>query len=184
MSPVNNKGILIVDVINDFVNGKFGSDEAIKAVKRAEKTLNKLNKNIIIIFAKDAHIKQDPEFRVWGEHAMDNTYSSEIVSELKKFPDFIIKKRHYDAFFDTDLGSLLRALNIKKLYIFGISTDICVLHTCSGAFYRYYDVSVVSDLCSSIDKNNHLLALKNIKINYGYNSIDSEELIKEVNKNE
>ena len=184
MSPVNNKGILIVDVINDFVSGKFGNDGAIKAAKRAEETLNKLNKNIIIIFAGDAHIKQDPEFNVWGEHALDNTYSSEIVSELKKFPDFIIKKRHYDAFFDTDLDSLLRALNIKKLYIFGISTDICVLHTCSGAFYRYYDVSVVSDLCSSIDKNNHLLALKNIQINYGYNSIDSEELIKEVNKNE
>jgi len=55
------------------------------------------------------------------------------------------------------------------------------LHTCAGAFYRYYDVSVVSDLCSSIDKNNHLMALKNIKINYGYNHIASEELIKEVN---
>ena len=184
MGSVNHKCILIIDMINDFVSGKFGNNEAIKTVRKAEETLDKLNKNIKIIFAKDSHIKQDPEFNVWGEHALDNTHSSEIVDELKKFPDFIIKKRHYNAFFDTDLDSLLRSLNIKKLYIFGISTDICVLHTCSGAFYRYYDVSVVSDLCSSINKNNHLLALKNIKINYGYNSINSEEFIKEVNKNE
>jgi len=179
----SDKCILIIDMINDFVNGKFGNEEAINTVKKAEKTLNEI-KNVKIIFAKDSHIKNDPEFKVWGEHALDNTYSSEIVDNLKKFPDYIIKKRHYDAFFDTDLDSLLRALKIKKLYIFGISTDICVLHTCAGAFYRYYDVSVVSDLCSSMDKNNHLMALKNIKINYGYNHITSEELIKEVNQNE
>lgn len=184
MNSVNNKCILIVDMINDFVNGKFGNEEALKTVEKTEETLIKLNKKIKIIFAKDSHIKNDPEFKVWGEHAIDNSYSSEIVNELKEFPDYIIKKRHYDAFFDTDLDSLLRALNIKKMYIFGISTDICVLHTCAGAFYRYYDVSVVSDLCSSIDKDNHLMALKNIKINYGYNAISSEEFIKEVNENE
>jgi len=103
----SDKCILIIDIINDFVNGKFGNEEAINTVKKAEKTLNQI-KNVKIIFAKDSHIKNDPEFKVWGEHALDNTYSSEIVDNLKKFPDYIIKKRHYDAFFDTDLDSLLR----------------------------------------------------------------------------
>ncbi len=178
-----NSCILIVDMINDFVTGKFGSQKAIETVEKADKILQKIS-NVPIIFAKDSHIKNDPEFNVWGEHALDGTKSSEIVSILSEYPDFVIKKRHYDAFYDTDLDSLLRALEIKKIYLFGISTDICIIHTCAGAFYRYYDVSVVSDLCSSINERNHKSALNNIKINYGYHIINSEKFIKEVNENE
>lgn len=36
------------------------------------------------------------------------------------------------------------------------------MHTASGAFYRNYDVTVVSDLCASIDENNHEDALKKL----------------------
>ncbi|WP_287954402.1 isochorismatase family cysteine hydrolase [Acidiplasma sp.] len=176
-----NNVILIVDMINDFVTGKFGNKKALNAANRAADVL-KYNK-MPVVFARDFHIKNDPEFRVWGEHALMNTPASEIYEKLKKYPDFIVNKRHYDAFHDTDLDSLLRFLNAKKLYLFGISTDICVMHTASGAFYRNYDVTVVSDLCASIDENNHEDALKKIKINYGYNSIDSEEF-KGVIKNE
>ena len=178
-----NSCILIVDMINDFVTGKFGSQKSIETVEKASKVLQKIS-NIPVIFVKDSHIQNDPEFKVWGVHALDGTKSSDIVSILSEYPNYVIKKRHYDAFHDTDLDSLLRALNIKNIYLFGISTDICVEHTCAGAFYRYYNVSVISDLCSSIDERNHKSALNNIKINYGYHIINSEQLIKEVNGNE
>ncbi|WP_337860494.1 isochorismatase family cysteine hydrolase [Ferroplasma sp.] len=178
----NKSCILIIDMINDFVTGKFGNKNAVKAVELAEKTLIKINGNIPVIFAGDAHINNDPEFLVWGEHALDGTDGSKIVKSLSKFPDYVIKKRHFDAFYDTDLDSLLRALNIKNIYIFGISTDICVEHTCAGAFYRYYNVKVISDLCACIDDSKQISSINNIKINYGYNHITAEELIKEVYK--
>lgn len=179
---VNKSCILVVDMINDFVTGKFGNKNAVESAKLAETTLKQLKGNIPIIFARDAHIKDDPEFRVWGEHAIDGTWGSEIVEPLKSFPDYIIKKRHYDAFFGTDLDSLLRALDITNIYIFGISTDICVEHTCAGAFYRYYNVKVVSDLCACIDQSRQINSINNIKINYGYTDIKSEDLLKEVYK--
>lgn len=172
--------VLVVDMINDFVTGKFGNSNAVESLKLSEIALKQLKGNIPIIFAKDSHIKNDPEFEVWGEHAIDGTWGSEIVDALKPFPDYILKKRHYDAFFGTDLDSLLRASGITNIYIFGISTDICVEHTCAGAFYRYYNVKVISDLCACIDASHQISALTNIKINYGYTSIKSEELLKEV----
>jgi nicotinamidase-related amidase len=175
----NNKScILIVDMINDFVTGKFGSEKAVQAVKLAGYTLNKVKGAFPVIFAGDAHIKNDPEFKVWGEHAIDGTYGSEIVEPLSGFPDYIIKKRHYDAFYDTGLDSLLRSLNIENIYIFGISTDICVEHTCAGAFYRYYNATVISDLCSCMDESKQISSINNIKINYGYTHITAEELIR------
>lgn len=176
--------ILIVDMINDFVTGKFGNSKAVAAVKNARSLLMDLKGRIPIIFAKDDHIKNDPEFRVWGEHALHGTWGSEIVDDLKEFPDYIINKRHFDAFYDTDLDSLLRALGINKIYIFGISTDICVEHTCAGAFYRYYSIEVVPDLCACIDDSRQISSLNNIKINYGYKAINSQNLKKEVLKNE
>ena len=60
----------------------------------------------------------DHEFRVifnmiilceyYRNHALHGTWGSEIVDDLKEFPDYIINKRHFDAFYDTDLDSLLR----------------------------------------------------------------------------
>ncbi len=184
MNYSKNSCILVVDMINDFVTGKFGNSNAVMAVKNAVTTLKDLNGRIPVIFARDDHIKNDPEFKVWGEHALHGTHGSQIVEELQAYPDYIITKRHFDAFFDTDLDSLLRALNIYKLYIFGISTDICVEHTCAGAFFRYYDVEVVQDLCACIDNSRQISSLNNIKINYGYNAINSDKLKQEVFENE
>ena len=184
MNYSKNSCILVIDMINDFVTGKFGNSNAVMAVKNAATTLKELNGRIPVVFAKDDHIKNDPEFKVWGEHALHGTYGSQIVEELQVYPDYIINKRHFDAFFDTDLDSLLRALKIHKLYIFGISTDICVEHTCAGAFFRYYDVEVVQDLCACIDNSRQISSLNNIKINYGYNAINSDKLKQEVFKNE
>ncbi len=174
--------VLVIDMINDFVSGKFGNNNAGESVKLAEIALKQLKGKLPIIFANDSHIKDDPEFMVWGEHAVDGTWGSEIVEQLVPFPDYVIKKRHYDAFSGTDLDSLMRALGINNIYIFGISTDICVEHTCAGAFYRYYNVKVVSDLCACIDQLRQANAINNIKINYGYIDIKSEELLKEVYK--
>ena len=184
MDSIKNSCVLVIDMINDFVTGKFGNSNAVMAVKNARSTLKELDRKIPVIFAKDDHIKNDPEFRVWGEHALHGTQGAQIVDDLHEFPDYIINKRHFDAFFDTDLDSLLRALEITKLYIFGISTDICVEHTCAGAFFRYYHVEVVSDLCACIDNSRQISSLNNIKINYGYSAIKSDKLKQEVFKNE
>lgn len=175
-----NAALVVVDIVNDFVTGVFGSDKAKKTANLVASVLKDVQGRIPVIFTKDSHLKDDPEFKVWGEHCIDGTGGSELYPALSGFTGFHIKKRHFDSFFDSDLDGLLRAKGIKRIYLCGISTDICVLHTASGAFYRYYDITVVDDMCTSIDPSKHSEALKNMKTNYGARIISSKEFIEEV----
>lgn len=172
--------IIVVDIVNDFVTGVFGSDKARETADRISGTLRKLNTGIPIIFTQDSHISGDPEFKVWGEHCIAGTEGAELYQPLREVKGYHIRKRHFDSFHDSDLDGLIRALGVEKLYIFGISTDICVEHTVSGAFFRYYAITVVDDLCASIDPETHNGAIKRMKTNYGARVITSGEFIKEV----
>ena len=175
-------GIIIVDMVNDFVSGKFGSETKQSLASKIGETLHRIPENIPLIFTQDSHILNDPEFRVWGEHCLAGEWGSEICPELSGFRGYRLRKRHYDAFFETDLDGYLRAMRINHLYIFGISTDICVLHTVSGAFHRYIPFSVPKDLCAAIDSELHEEAIAFMKRNYGARIIDSSAMVSEVNQ--
>lgn len=176
----DNPALVVIDIVNDFVTGVFGSDRAKSTADRISRQLKKIGDRVPVIFTRDSHIKGDPEFKVWGEHCMEGTYGSELYPGLSGIGGFHIRKRHFDSFFESDLDGLLRALSVGRLYMFGISTDICVQHTVAGAFFRYYDITVVDDLCASIDPETHADAIERMKINYGIRVIGSEQLIREV----
>lgn len=181
MSSVSgNSALIVVDIVNDFVTGVFGSDKAKETADRIKNVLEEIGDNIPVIFTKDSHIEGDPEFKVWGVHCIDGTEGSQLYPSLLKFEGFHIKKRHFDSFFDSDLDGLLRALHVDNLYICGISTDICVLHTVSGAFFRYYGITVIDDMSSSIDPSRHRGALESMKTNFGARIISSNEFMGEV----
>lgn len=59
--------------------------------------------------------------------------------------DFLVKKTMYDAFFETNLDTLLRNLGIKNLICVGFTADICLLNTAVSAMYRNYRVIVLRD---------------------------------------
>lgn len=59
--------------------------------------------------------------------------------------DFLVNKTRYDAFFETNLDTLLRNLNTNSLICVGFAADICLLNTAIGAMYRNYRVIVLRD---------------------------------------
>ena len=134
----NRSAFIAVDLVRDFVDLKFGSPEAVKVAEKNLSLLKKIQGRIPVILTRDSHIKNDPEFRVWGEHCLEGTEGSELYGELGKIEGRIMPKRHYDAFFETDLDSYLRNEGINHLFISGISTDICVMHTVAGAFHNFF----------------------------------------------
>ncbi|MCL4345561.1 MAG: cysteine hydrolase [Candidatus Thermoplasmatota archaeon] len=166
---------IIVDLVGDFVTGKFGSSKAVQVAMSTLETVKKMSGKMEILMTRDAHITDDPEFRIWGEHCVDGTSGSELYDGLAQYATRIIPKRHYDAFFGSDLDGYLRAREVTKLYISGISTDICVQHTVSGAFFRGYEITLVKDLCTSIDEKNHEDAVKRMIANYGVSIINQWE---------
>jgi nicotinamidase-related amidase len=173
--------LIIVDMVNDFVTGKFGSKGAVEVLKRLPRIINNAEGKMEVVFTLDTHISDDPEFKVWGEHCLMGTRASELAPELEGFAGYRIRKRHYDAFFDTDLDGFLRARGVSILFICGVSTDICVQHTVSGAFFRNYEINVIKNLCAAIDPKRHEESLSFMERNYHAKLINDSELLVEVN---
>lgn len=171
---------IIVDLVNDFVTGRFGSQDALEAAEKTANVLERIDDKLDIVFTLDTHIKDDPEFRVWSEHCLIGTEACELHTSVSRFAGYRIRKRHFDAFYDTDLDGYLRARNISNIYLSGVSTDICVLHTAAGAFHRGYIPVVVGDLCAAIDAGRHQDALMAMQRNYGAKLIDSGAFMGEV----
>ena len=174
------RAYIVVDLVNDFVTGKFGSRRAVEVADRAGHFLSSLPAGSEIVFTLDTHIKDDPEFAVWGEHCLAGTPGSRLFPALDSLSGYRITKRHYDAFFQTDLDGYLRARHVTDLVIFGVSTDICVLHTCAGAFFNNYTAVVLKDLCAAIDEKRHEDAMEFISRNYGFRITTSDEFQKEM----
>lgn len=175
-----NSAWVIVDLVNDFVTGKFGSESAVKVVESTTDILSKTGDKLLTVFTLDSHVPEDPEFKVWGEHCLTGTWGAELDDRLKPYYTYGIRKRRYDAFLETDLDAYLRMHDIKKVYISGVATEVCVIHTVAGAFFRYYDVSVIEDLCASISESGHDTALEQMQKYYGTKIISASQFEKEV----
>lgn len=76
----------------------------------------------------------------------------EIHPELSpQAEDVIIQKTTPDSFFETTLNDELQKRGIKKLFLTGIQTELCVDTTCRRAFSMGYKVTLVSDSHSTWD---------------------------------
>ncbi len=171
------RALLIVDMIHDFVDGKFGSEDAKKIVSKIRAIAEKFREMDLVIYLKDSHKKGDAELKVWGEHAMENTWGSKIVEELEpKGEDIIMEKNTYDGFLFTPLADILKEKGIKDVYICGVATDICVQHTAFGAFARGFNVHIIEDACSGTSKDAHKRAIEYMKRIYGAKIVESDEL--------
>lgn len=173
------KAIIVVDMINEFVTGKFGSQGAKKIVPNIAALLKKARKESIpIIYLRDSHSHGDREIEIWGEHAMKNTQGSEIIPELRpEKNDIVIEKKWYSGFVDTGLSEVLRKLHADTLIFTGISTDICVLNNVGDAYFSGYKTIALEDCTASLDEAGHDRALKYMKNIYGTEISSSENVL-------
>ena len=174
------EAVIVVDMINDFVYDRFGSEAAQKIVPDLKNLLeNAQDSDKMIIYTQDSHSKDDPEMDVWGKHAMEGEKGSETIDELKGFEDVLVKTSTYDPFYKTDLNKILEEHGIEKVILAGVSTDICVQHTAGSAFIRGYKVTVLEDCTAAMSKDKHEPALDYMKNIYGAEIRKSTEIIEE-----
>lgn len=141
--------ILVIDVLG----GQGGvvpglenmAENAVTIVKQARE------KEMPVIFADDAHILGvDKEIELWGEHGICGTDAAKPLAAFDaQKSDFVIPKRRYNAFFQTDLDLTLRELGVDTLIAFGCDTNICVLQTLAGAYFLGYKTIVPADACGT-----------------------------------
>lgn len=173
--------LIVVDMQKDFCypEGRlFGGDHISKIFEPLSEVVKKARSSMPVIFTQDWHRKDDPEFRIWPEHCVAETEGAEIIDEIETGEgDYFVRKRRYSAFFGTDLDLILRELEIKKLYITGVMTNICVLHTAGDAVLRGYDVSVIKDCTAAITDYEYEYALKHMESVFNAKLITSNEFL-------
>jgi nicotinamidase/pyrazinamidase len=152
--------LIVTDVQEGFTRlGNLASPQCTAAVPRVRRLVDEeRTAGTPIIFTKDSHVEDDPEFRVFPPHCIVGTEEHDLVGELRDVEPAaaaVIQKRRYSAFFHTALGDVLQELGPDEVHICGFCTDICVLHTTADLRNRDHDVVVRSDACETFDGPGH-----------------------------
>ncbi|MDD3717072.1 MAG: cysteine hydrolase [Actinomycetota bacterium] len=148
--------LLVIDMLNDFIEdgGSLVVPGARRIVPRLARILaGAREQGIPVIYITDSHREDDHEFRYWPAHAVSDTWGGEVIDALKPAPgEYIIPKRRYSAFFGTDLDTYLREMEVRRIYLTGVLTNICVYATALDAAMRNYGVSVFRDAVASLSE--------------------------------
>ena len=109
-----------------------------------------------------------PEWR--DKFLARGTWGAEIVEELKpQEGDIVVEKSRKSAFFETNLDSILRILNLKYLIFTGLATNVCVESTIRDAAFRGYFPILVSDATASFGPSYIQAAtIFNVKLCFGW----------------
>ena len=92
------------------------------------------------------------------------TKGAEIIDELTpKEDETIVIKKRYSGFFQTDLDMVLRRKGVNTLFMTGGDTDCCVRFTSADAYFRDYNVVLVTDCVEADTKAEYDAAIQNIR---------------------
>ena len=162
--------VLISDMLVDFVSpkGKLFVPDTQKTIGPIRSLIRKARKaGATVIYIQDWHRSDDPEFSIWGPHAIQETPGTRVIPELAPAPkDYTVRKRTYDPFFATDLDLLLRQKGIQSLIVTGTVANICVLHAAGSADLRGYEVIIPIDTISGLHPFDFHTALRQISFVY------------------
>ncbi|HUV29974.1 MAG TPA: isochorismatase family cysteine hydrolase [Acidobacteriota bacterium] len=105
----------------------------------------------------------------WDGMCVEGSPESELHPDVEPLAhEKIILKHRYSAFYNTDLETVLRCLNIRDLVISGIMTNMCCESTARDAYYRDYRVFFLADGTGSVNEQMHLASLLNAGFGFAY----------------
>jgi nicotinamidase-related amidase len=91
-----------------------------------------------------------------------------IIVEVAPLPgEIVLDKPGKNSFYATNLDQILRAHPVKNLIVTGVTTDVCVFTTTTGANDHGYNAIVLADCVASYSPARHIAALETIKAQGG-----------------
>lgn len=181
MTSQGNTAIILVDMLNDFVTGSLKCERAQRIVPRLVELVKaaRATEGVYVIYANDCHLKGiDKELELWGDHAIKGTKGAEVIPELAPAEgDYVVPKRRYSGFFQTDMHLLLQELHVTTTVICGLHAHMCVRHTSADAYQWGYKVVIPDDGVESFTEEDYLNGVKYLKETYGAEITNVEKLI-------
>src|SRR5437016_8978395 len=163
------KALLIIDMLEDFVHGTLANPRAATILPHLQELLaHARREGWLVVFSNDAHQPDDPELRVWGEHAMAGTREAEVIPQLApREGEIVSPKRVYGAFDFTGLDERLKEREVDEVVITGQHTHICVRHSSYGALIRGYAITIPRDAVCGFEGVDEEEALAYLEMAYG-----------------
>lgn len=84
------------------------------------------------------------------------------LPEPPRASDLIITKRHWGAFYGTELDLQLRRRGVRRIVLGGIATNIGVESTARSAAEHGYELVIPEDLCSCVSAETHAFSFKHV----------------------
>ena len=122
---------------------------------------------IPVVCTADAHSENDPEFEVWPHHCVAGTWGqrkaeSTLLEKRVVIPNrpglpaldgaqqFIVEKQTVDVFLAPNLPLVLDHLGATHCVVYGVVTEICVLHAARGLLRTGRKVTVIRDAVETL----------------------------------
>lgn len=165
--------LLVIDIQQeDFVelNENNIDDARWNCIRNAKRDLDVFRKlKLPVIQIKECH---RPDMVDFGRE-LDGTEDVHCIESnpnnvyaMLTYPidgEYLISKRRYSAFFSTNLGILLKGLNVDTLYMVGGLTDVCIHYTAVDAHQNDYHIHVVTDAVAGSSEEARSSALRAIQ---------------------
>jgi nicotinamidase-related amidase len=173
------KALLVLDMLDDFVHGALANPPAQAIIAPIQRLLaHARDEGWVVAFSNDAHHPDDPELRIWGEHAMAGTPGAQVIAELEPLEaELVSPKRGYGAFDGTGLDDKLRALGVDEVVLTGQHAHICVRHSAYGALLRGYAITVPRDAVTAFEEVDLAEAFEYLRAIYGARLTTVDELV-------
>jgi nicotinamidase-related amidase len=174
--------VIVVDMLNDFFTGPLKSERTAKIIPAVRRLIELAKQNNIpIIYANDSHIPRfdKTQLELWGKHAIRGTRGAQVINELKpRRTDYVVQKRKYSAFQETELDLILKQLETEAIIFSGILTNICIQHSVADAFFKGYRTIILEDCVEALSEKEQKIALAYMKKMYGSEIIKLDTLAK------
>ena len=156
--------LVIVDVQNDFLTtGSLavpGAEAIIPVLNRYIKTFT--SRHLTIVATRDWHPTRHSSFKEcggpWPAHCVQGTEGANFYSALNLPSEALVISKGddptrdaYSGFQETDLSKRLKVKRISRLFIGGLATDYCVLHTVKDAREAGFDVYLLEDAVRAVN---------------------------------
>ena len=138
---IDDSAVLSIDNMADYKDRMLKVRSAIDAARAAD---------IPVVFIQEVHHLSLVDFgrELDGNediHCLEDNLKTAIAVEEIGFllNDFLVQKRHYSAFFDTDFETLLKGLGVNTSIMVGGLTDVCVHYTFVDSHHSDYFFRVI-----------------------------------------